>query len=282
MNFLLFVLSSLLLAVGVLAVQQMPMPARAPTPRQTVQTRPAQIAVQQRARPSTATRRIQQKPAVPLQRAAKPISPSRPIPLPNTLQQPPKGMVKQCQCKDIEPCKERYMDAVEPCLDSCRHHIISLGGNYEQVKQCFTPKESLLKAAMKCTENQHANACSKQSTIQFIPKRYAQTLENAAMAEVDRMISRMGLDKSPPAKKLVSTSKKLFGCVKQCMSKRENCEKRLNCGLQLPSDQVIVQNTKRCAMNSGFNTANAQQMCHCAAKAGVKDLKSVCQKIIIS
>ncbi|KAL3102776.1 hypothetical protein niasHT_021443 [Heterodera trifolii] len=197
--------------------------------------------------------------------------------------QPPAGMERQCKCAEIKPCKDRYQKTMEPCLDTCQSHITSLGGNFRQVKACFTPKESLLNSAMRCTERQHDNACSHSSAAQFVPKRYGQTLENEAMVEIDRMIGRMGLDKSGSMKKLISVSKKLFGCLKQCMAKRAgNCEKQLKCGLLLPSDSAMVQKTKSCALNNGFNTATAQQTCHCVANAGVKDLKSVCNKVVIS
>lgn len=189
-------------------------------------------------------------------------------------------MVKQCLCSEIEPCKQSYMNALMPCLDSCQHHLASLGGNYQQLRQCFTQKQGLLQAAISCTQGQHANACAR-APGQQVPKRYPETLEIAAMAEINKMINKMGLGKE--AQGFLGAGKKMFGCVKACMAKKSgNCEKNLKCGLALPPDNVLVQSAKQCAINSGFNTASAQQLCQCAASAGVKGIGNMCSRIVIS
>ncbi|KAH7695471.1 P22U protein, partial [Aphelenchoides avenae] len=72
-------------------------------------------------------------------------------------------------------------------------------------------------------------------------------------------------------KNLIVHGKKFYGCVRACVDKRGgSCAKRLGCGLNLPSDATIVQNTKECAIRSGFGTAGVQQLCRCAASAGVR------------
>jgi hypothetical protein len=64
--------------------------------------------------------------------------------------------------------------------------------------------------------------------------------------------------------------------------KSGGCAKRLGCGLDLPSDSVMVQSAKQCAIASGFNTQGVQQLCNCAAGAGISQLHAICPKLQVS
>ncbi|VDN60271.1 unnamed protein product [Dracunculus medinensis] len=82
-------------------------------------------------------------------------------------------------------------------------------------------------------------------------------------------------------KNILSTGRKFFKCVQQCTTKT-SCVSKLKCGLDLPSDTVLVQTGKQCAISSGVNTAVVQQMCNCAVNAGIRQLQSVCPRLIVS
>ncbi|KAI1728393.1 hypothetical protein DdX_00571 [Ditylenchus destructor] len=189
-------------------------------------------------------------------------------------------MVTQCQCSDIEPCKAAYLNTIQPCMDQCQQHASAMGANYAQIKQCLMQHEPKLRATVACAEGMHSDACARGSP-QMVPKRYPETLKIAALSEINKMLSKSGI--SGQAQSLLSVGKKIYGCVQSCMNKKAgNCEKKLKCGLSLPSDQVLVQHAKQCAIQSGFNTATAQQLCNCVAAAGVKQLAGICGKIQIS
>uniref|UniRef100_A0A1I8BPT1 Cys-rich protein n=1 Tax=Meloidogyne hapla TaxID=6305 RepID=A0A1I8BPT1_MELHA len=67
-------------------------------------------------------------------------------------------MVKQCLCSQTEPCANKYMGALEPCIESCQHHLQALGGNFGALKQCFKSKQNLIQSAIQCTQGQNKNA----------------------------------------------------------------------------------------------------------------------------
>jgi hypothetical protein len=46
----------------------------------------------------------------------------------------------------------------------------------------------------------------------MVPKRYPETLQIAAMAEINKMINKMGI--GGEAKNFLGAGKKMFGCVK--------------------------------------------------------------------
>ncbi|KAK6019941.1 hypothetical protein OSTOST_14412 [Ostertagia ostertagi] len=67
--------------------------------------------------------------------------------------------------------------------------------------------------------------------------------------------------------------KKFATCIEKCMDRGTGgCFKKLNCGLALPPDNVLVQTAKQCAIRQGFNTPAIQQLCRCFANAGVRGL----------
>ncbi|KAI1731197.1 hypothetical protein Ddc_03930 [Ditylenchus destructor] len=188
--------------------------------------------------------------------------------------------VKQCLCSAIRPCKAAYLDNIKPCMDTCQNHASDLGANYAQVKRCLLQHEPKVRATIQCAEGMHANSCAQRNPI-MVPKRYPDTLKIAALDEINKMLRKSGLSSQAPS--LVSTGKKIFSCVQSCMKKRAgDCEKKLRCGLSLPSEEILVQDAKQCAMRNGFDTATVQQLCNCLSTAGAKQLNGVCRKIKIT
>lgn len=118
----------------------------------------------------------------------------------------------------------------------------------------------------------------------MVQKRYLETLKLAAFTEINRMLSRSGV--SGNVQQFLGVGKKFAGCVLKCMERSSigRCYKDLkcgffklnfsilnsSCGLDLPSDAALVQSAKQCAIRSGFDTRGIQQLCNCAANAGIR------------
>ncbi|KAL3078608.1 hypothetical protein niasHT_035091 [Heterodera trifolii] len=163
--------------------------------------------------------------------------------------------VKQCLCSEIQPCTQKYMNTWKACMEQCKGHLSGVGGNVDKLGHCMDSNSALLQSTIKCTQS------------------HSQT------AEINRMVNSMGIEGA--MKGLMDAGKKMYGCTSKCMnSKAGNCEKSFKCGLDYPPDNVAVQEVKKCALNSGLNTANAQALCKCASAAGVKNLTpAICAKI---
>ncbi|KAL3078607.1 hypothetical protein niasHT_035090 [Heterodera trifolii] len=166
--------------------------------------------------------------------------------------------VKQCLCSDVQPCTQKYMNTWKTCMQQCKGHLSGVGGSVDKLGDCLDSNSALLQSTIKCTQSHGEDS------------------------EINRMINNMGIEGS--MKDLMAAGKKMFGCTRKCMSsKAGNCEKSLKCGLDLPADNVLVQEVKKCAINSGLNTANVQALCKCASAAGVKNLTpAVCAKIKVT
>ncbi|VDM94813.1 unnamed protein product, partial [Onchocerca ochengi] len=66
--------------------------------------------------------------------------------------------IQQCKCSDIAPCQEAAVKSILPCADQCQKFITSIGGNYDQISECFKKKQSLIQAAMKCAHDSFPDA----------------------------------------------------------------------------------------------------------------------------
>uniref|UniRef100_A0A1I7Z7V1 CFEM domain-containing protein n=1 Tax=Steinernema glaseri TaxID=37863 RepID=A0A1I7Z7V1_9BILA len=116
----------------------------------------------------------------------------------------------------------------------------------------------------------------------MVTKRFPETLKIAALTEINRMMQASGVKNQ--LKGLLASGKRVYDCIKTCMDRQtNNCIKSLGCGLDLPPDSALVQTAKRCAIQSGFNTPAVQQLCNCAASAGIRQLQGgICNRIVIT
>jgi len=188
-------------------------------------------------------------------------------------------MVDKCLCSAIAPCKQAFKESVIPCIDSCQGQLSALGASPAALRACFSSKQGMLQSVISCVEGDTANSCANSPGGPKIPKRYPETLKIAALGEIKRMLSQMGV--GGQSELFMSVGQKMFGCVNKCMNRKAgSCDKK-RCGLDLPADSVLVQQAKQCAIAGGLNTANVQQICQCAVNAGVKGLAGICPKIRI-
>lgn len=142
-------------------------------------------------------------------------------------------------------------------------------------------KEPKIKQALKCIEANNKDSCA-QGPGKEVPKRYPETLKIAAVSEINKMLDRSGVD-TKEVKGLVGQGKKYYSCMKTCMDKKAGqCADKLGCGLDLPSDTVLVQQGKKCAVSAGFDNEQIRELCKCAVDAGVTQLGDVCAKLTIT
>ncbi|XGW23203.1 hypothetical protein V3C99_005444 [Haemonchus contortus] len=189
-------------------------------------------------------------------------------------------MIRQCTCAEFEPCKNSASGNIMQCADQCQSHVAALGASYPATRACLRSQEPLINAIVRCQTGQLSGACA-QGPGGKVPKRYPETLKLAAYAEINSMLAKSGIQAE--AKSFLAAGKKFSSCIMKCMERGGgNCFKKLNCGLALPPDNVLVQQTKQCAIRSGLNTATVQQLCKCLAAAGARGLAPLCGRIQIS
>ncbi|GMR57447.1 hypothetical protein PMAYCL1PPCAC_27642 [Pristionchus mayeri] len=186
-------------------------------------------------------------------------------------------MVRQCLCTEVQGCKNSAFGSIQQCADRCQSHVTAMGGSVPAVRQCVLAQESRLRAAAACVEAAYGNSCAN-GPGQTVPKRFPETAQIAAFRELTGMIARSGL--TAEAAPFLAAGRKAGACAGKC-AQAHSCAK-LGCGLALPSDSILVATGKRCAIQAGFTTPVARDICHCLANAGIKQLAPLCDRIVIS
>ncbi|KAI1724000.1 hypothetical protein Ddc_05198 [Ditylenchus destructor] len=188
-------------------------------------------------------------------------------------------MIKQCMCSEMNQCQNMYMESLIPCFDECEKDVTAMGANMDQLKQCINTLRPKFQMLFGCIEDQQMNACAKdQAQLHDVQRRYPETLKMTVMAEVNKMLSKAG--QMEEVKDFVTKGRKMRECVHTCVDRRVNdCYEKMSCGLSYPNDNMLIENTRQCAVQKGFNSQSAQEICRCMEKSGVKDLMNVCDKI---
>ncbi|VDK28044.1 unnamed protein product [Gongylonema pulchrum] len=203
-------------------------------------------------------------------------------------------LIRECSCSEIGQCRERLLSFVKPCADKCqivswtsnhsgthpieaqadkRPHLVKVEqlaskvhADYRLLKDCFLQREPQILKTISCTETAFNSSCAKEPG-RYVQKRYLESLEISGLEEINRMLGGLAQDVQP----LIAVGRKFTKCVRGCMDRSSRyCAERLKCGLDLPSDSVLVQTAKQCAISSGFSTEAVQQFCNCAVSSGLE------------
>ncbi|EFO24285.1 hypothetical protein LOAG_04202 [Loa loa] len=186
-------------------------------------------------------------------------------------------MVRQCKCDEVAPCIKAAEEAFVPCADNCQKFITTIGGNYQQIRNCFMKKKPIIDKAMKCSRDSFPDACTR-GTPKMIPRRYAKGIEIAAVNAINKELQKMGI--SDQLTTVFAQGRRFFKCSQSCMKKKlGKCA--TGCGLNLPSDNVVIQTVKTCGVRSGIQTSAVQELCFCIEKAGIRQLAGICPRIRI-
>ncbi|ETN77141.1 hypothetical protein NECAME_03241 [Necator americanus] len=115
----------------------------------------------------------------------------------------------------------------------------------------------------------------------MVPKRYMETFKLALFNDMNAVLTRSGVRNQVMS--FARAGKKFTSCNMNCVQRvTSECRRRHNCGLSLPSDNIMIQTLKQCMQISGFHTTGVQQICSCLATAGARQLAPICNRIIIS
>ncbi|GMR46964.1 hypothetical protein PMAYCL1PPCAC_17159, partial [Pristionchus mayeri] len=188
-------------------------------------------------------------------------------------------MQPQCLCSEFNPCVDQVPAALEKCGDRCNSSVTELGGDYQKVRQCVIDQQTRIKQAAECVRAAFGNVRCSATPGAMVPRRHAETFQIAATRELNAALTRSNLfDDAAP---LIQHAKKSSTCWINC-GKQHQCAKLQSCGVRLPSDNDIISIVKKCAMDAGFTTPVAKEICGCLVNAGIKQLAPMCPKIIVS
>jgi len=185
-------------------------------------------------------------------------------------------MVPQCICNKVSSCKQQLVSAARSCAENCKGSFSGLG-NLNALKGCIQQHEGAIQGTVNCVQNSYPSACANHEGNR-VPKRHLGTLKLALSNELMRIFRSWGVKSQ--ADELMRMGNSLFSCMHRCMTDSTgNCEKKMNCGLDLPSDNALASTIINCATQNGFDARGVKNLCQCAVDAGAKQYASTCQRI---
>ncbi|MFH4977421.1 hypothetical protein AB6A40_004130 [Gnathostoma spinigerum] len=188
-------------------------------------------------------------------------------------------LIRQCSCDEVRPCALKAMNAIMPCVAKCKAAGDKAGLNAEVFKKCFARNLIPFEAAISCSVRRFPNSCSMDGSSKLISKRYLSSLELAIANEVTSTLHRSGIALEEVAG-ITGTAQKLVGCMKSCLTKKVGkCQKKAKCGLDLPSDAVLIETGKQCAVSSGVDNSVIRSVCNCFVAAGMQQLQTICRRL---
>ncbi|XGW06994.1 hypothetical protein V3C99_016923 [Haemonchus contortus] len=188
-------------------------------------------------------------------------------------------MIKQCTCEQLAPCMNVNADTFFKCGQQCQRHATDLNFSYGSASQCFEQIRGQMDSAIQCYNKYLQQGCAKGAP-QMVPKRYGETLKLALYNRISNMMDRAGVRQE--LMDFFKSSQKFSGCQFKCVGKSAtSCEKKNNCGLVEPPDNVVVDNMIQCAVQSGIDNATIRKLCHCVTQAGNQHLEAVCDRLVM-
>ncbi|MFH4977807.1 hypothetical protein AB6A40_004516 [Gnathostoma spinigerum] len=131
--------------------------------------------------------------------------------------------IRKCTCGEVSKCSDKYLKALRPCIDKCQGIVKSFHGNYDRLKQCAVQREQNIRGVVSCIEKQYPHACAT-GTGEFVEKRYIESLEISAVAEIKRMLGGM----SGSVKEYIAAGRKYVKCTKGCVDRAAgNCAEQM-------------------------------------------------------
>ncbi|KAF8375999.1 hypothetical protein PRIPAC_82428, partial [Pristionchus pacificus] len=183
---------------------------------------------------------------------------------------------RQCLCTEVERCRAAAEQGIEHCAEKCKSHATKLGVNGPAARQCVLDQRPRIEKAVACVTEAFGTVCT-QKAGPMITRRFPETIQLAAFREVTSMLNNAGL--LSEATSLIAAAKGAAACAMKC-GKEHPCYKIL-CSLALPSDNDIVATVKKCAIDAGFTTPVAKEICVCLVNAGLKQISTFCPRLII-
>ncbi|EYC29745.1 hypothetical protein Y032_0006g3157 [Ancylostoma ceylanicum] len=190
-------------------------------------------------------------------------------------------LLKQCRCSEIEPCTNIGAHTVLECSDQCQRYAGKTGASYPALRKCYQEISGTLNAIVKCVKGRLSNSCARYGNPILVRKFYPEFFKLSMLKEINGVLKRSGVQFS--VARFFADDKQYTECRLKCIGDRAtSCLKSKNCGLNLPSNDVLIQTLKQCAFSSGMGTDGFRKLCRCTARAGARGLAQVCERIIIT
>ncbi|VDM38810.1 unnamed protein product [Toxocara canis] len=185
--------------------------------------------------------------------------------------------IRRCQCKEEDECRKVSLDAADECSKQCGSELKTFGDNIDEIVECFGEQRSLIVDEEACLKKKAGASCDEEGTTSYIKKLDFSSLD-----------VKFEEPKKPAGGPLVQRSfetliafKKYHHCIRKCMKDvAVSCYGTQNCGLQIPSLDIVSKWVNDCAGTHPEFYARQLKACHCMLyKLHITKLMGTCAHV---
>lgn len=60
------------------------------------------------------------------------------------------GLMRRCKCEEDDECREKALNSVDKCSSDCGYNLVPIGGNIQDMVDCFGKQAPAIKAEDNC------------------------------------------------------------------------------------------------------------------------------------
>ncbi|KAL3982646.1 hypothetical protein ACH3XW_47950 [Acanthocheilonema viteae] len=87
------------------------------------------------------------------------------------------GLMRRCKCEEDNECQEEALNSVDKCSSDCGYNLAPIGGNIQDMVDCFGKQEAAIQAEDVCLRRKINYKCDNRSQSAFVSEINFDNLE---------------------------------------------------------------------------------------------------------
>ncbi|OZC04998.1 hypothetical protein X798_08044 [Onchocerca flexuosa] len=170
------------------------------------------------------------------------------------------GLIRRCNCEDDHECREKALNLVDKCSSDCGNNLAPLGGNIQDLVDCFGKQGPSVQAEDICLRRKIGYKCENQSQSTFINEINSDNLEFMIDKSTKPTFGSFMQEIYDSLNAIVKYNYCIRSCYKNITT---SCFKRKSCGHELVDRETLTSFVKDCIGAHPMFYIEQMQACNC-------------------
>ncbi|KAL3982644.1 hypothetical protein ACH3XW_47950 [Acanthocheilonema viteae] len=170
------------------------------------------------------------------------------------------GLMRRCKCEEDNECQEEALNSVDKCSSDCGYNLAPIGGNIQDMVDCFGKQEAAIQAEDVCLRRKINYKCDNRSQSAFVSEINFDNLEFTFNETTKPAVG-------PLLQKIYDSLDAIFKynyCIRLCYKNATiQCYKEKRCGHDLTDHKTLMNFVKDCFGAYSLFYIEQMQACHC-------------------
>lgn len=170
------------------------------------------------------------------------------------------SLIRRCECDEDNECRNQALDSVGRCAVDCGSLLTSLGGDTQDMVNCFGDQRPAIQAEDLCFRRKINYQCDSSSGSISVSEENFDNLEFTFDVPTKPTVG-------PIMQEIYNNLHLIFKynyCIRSCYKNVTTaCYKSKSCGYDLPDRKILVTFAKACIGAHSLFYIEQVQACHC-------------------